>query len=761
MTKAAAHARPRQSPPLGLFVATVFASAGLVFLVQPMVTKLVLPMLGGRSSVWNTAMAFFQIALLVGYGYAHALQRLTSLRAQAVVHGAALLIAAIALPLHINAWAGPPTSDHPNLWLLAVLTLSIGAPFAVLSATAPLVQAWYARTLGASLGREPYALYAASNLGSLMALLAYPIAVEPLLSLTHQRYGWSLGYGLFALLILVLAFRAARGPALAPVKREAQARSTLWRERAIWIALAAIPSSLMLGVTTYITTDIASTPFLWVLPLALYLASFVVAFQDRPIISPALTLTLQAAALAACAAFLPFRSTFYGLQLVVQLGAFFLTALMCHQRLVARRPDPARLTEFYFCLSLGGVIGGGFNAFVAPLIFDNVWEYPLVLALSCLARPWWQGRITIWTWAVLILGVAAAVATPIAVTFATPHLSRATVVGSFDQSELFDTGMKALLVLAVIAAFQARRQALFLFTIIAVLSFAAEAAADRTDTRQSWRSFFGVLRLSETRSASLGGRIKMLAHGTTLHGAQAQDPRFRCRPLVYYAPRTPIGQVFLSKQAQSPGLRIGAVGLGTGSVAAYVRPGDKLTFFEIDPLVVRIANDPRHFSYTTECAKGDIDFVIGDARLTVARQADDQFDILLIDAFSSDSVPAHLLTVEAVRGYLTKLKPDGVLILHLSNRNLDLMSPAQAVARAAEGWALAQSFRPGGDAEARWESPEDAVVVARNHAALADLAQSGKWTTADPFKARPWTDDYMNLIGALYGNLRARWSGER
>jgi SAM-dependent methyltransferase len=761
MTHPAAHARPRRSPPLGLFVATVFVSASLVFLVQPMVTKLVLPLLGGSSSVWNTAMAFFQIALLVGYGYAHALQRLTSLRAQALVHGAVLLIAALALPLRISTWAGPPTSDHPNLWLLAVLTLSIGAPFAVLSATAPLVQAWYARTLGASLGREPYALYAASNLGSLVALLAYPIAVEPLLSLTQQRYGWSFGYGLFALLIAVLAFRAVSGPSVAPMKREVHSGVILWRERAIWIALAAIPSSLMLGVTTYITTDIASTPFLWVLPLALYLASFVVAFQDRPAIHPALTLTLQGAAVAVCAALLPFRSSFYGLQLLVQLSAFFLTALMCHQRLVARRPDPERLTEFYFCLSLGGVVGGGFNAFLAPVIFNNVWEYPLVLTLACLARPWWSGRIGIWTWALLILGVVAAVATPIAVTFATPHLTRATVVGSFDQSELFDTAMKVLLVLAVIAAFLVRRQALFLFAIIGVLSIAAEAAADRTDTRQSWRSFFGVLRLSETSSSSLGGRVKMLAHGTTLHGAQAQNQRYRCQPLVYYAPRTPIGQVFQAKQAQTPHLRIGAVGLGTGSVAAYARAGDRLTFFEIDPLVVRIANDPKNFSYTTECAKGDIDFVVGDARLTVGKQPDSQFDILLIDAFSSDAVPAHLLTVEAVRGYLTKLKPDGVLILHLSNRNLDLMAPAQAVARAAGGWALAQSYRPDGDDEGRWESPEDAVVVVKSHAVRDDLAASGQWTTADPFKARPWTDDYMNLAGALYSNLRNRLAGER
>jgi SAM-dependent methyltransferase len=298
----------------------------------------------------------------------------------------------------------------------------------------------------------------------------------------------------------------------------------------------------------------------------------------------------------------------------------------------------------------------------------------------------------------------------------------------------------------------------FFVVLVAMISIGAQAAADLTDTRQTWRSFFGVLKRSETTVPTLGGKVKMLAHGTTLHGAQAQSATFRCKPLIYYTPRAPIGQVFLGKEAQATNLRIGAVGLGTGSVAAYTRPGDRLTFFEIDPLVVKVSSDPANFSYTTECAKGAVDYVVGDARLTLARQPDGAFDILLIDAFSSDAVPAHLLTVEAVRGYLAKLKPDGVLILHLSNRNLDLMDPAQSVARAAGGWALAQAYRPSErDRRSGWEAREDAVIVGRSHAALAPYAASGKWRTADPFKARPWTDDYMNLAGALYGNMRVRW----
>jgi len=758
MTTLAAAAPARQAPP-ALFAVTVFSSAALVFLVQPMVAKLVLPLLGGSPSVWNTSMAFFQLALLAGYFYAHLLQRIPSVRAQAMTHVAALVVAAVALPLRVNGLAGPPSSEHPNLWLLAVLALSIGAPFAVLSATAPLVQAWHARTVGAAEGKEPYVLYAASNLGSLIALLAYPIAVEPLMSLVGQRYGWSTGYGLFVLVIGTLAIAVSRVRAAEVRHAEAAALPPAWRTRITWVALAAIPSSLMLGVTTYITTDVASAPFLWVLPLALYLATFIIAFQEKPAIPLEMTLVLQAAAMAACAALLPFRSTFFGLQLFVHLAAFFLTALMCHQRLVARRPDPAHLTEFYLCLSLGGVVGGAFNAFLAPVIFNDVWEYPIILALSCLARPWGDLRkVPIWTWSMLVVGVGAAIVTLLAVNFAAYRLTSESVVGKLDQRELFNMGMMVLLQLSVLSAFMIRKRALFFFAIVAAMSFAAETTADRTDTRKSWRSFFGVLKLSETYMPSLDGRVKMLAHGTTLHGAQAQDPRYSCQPLVYYTANTPIGQVFKAKQEESQRLRIGTVGLGTGSVAAFVRPGDHLTFFEIDPLVVRIASDPGNFSYTTLCAKSLVDYVIGDARLTVAKQPDASFDILLIDAFSSDAVPAHLLTVEAIRGYLAKLKPDGVLILHLSNRNLDLMNPAQSVARAAGGWAAVQNYRaPDKDPHGTWDSSEDAVIVAKAHAPLAGFLASGKWRPADPFKARPWTDDYTNLAGAMYSNLKGRY----
>ena len=751
---------PRARPAAALFALTVFASAALVFLVEPMVAKLVLPRLGGSPSVWNTSLAFFQTALLVGYGYAHALQRLRSLRAQALAHGAALLLAALTLPLRINELIGPPSSNHPTLWLLGVLALSIGAPFAVLSATAPLVQAWYARTFGEGEGHEPYALYAASNLGSLLALLAYPLIVEPSLTLHAQRMGWSGGYLAFILLMAALALTVIRtGARAAPPPSQAPAALPLsWRDRLTWVALAAIPSSLMLGVTTYITTDVASAPFLWVLPLALYLLTFIIAFQAKPAIPPDLTLTLQAAALAACVAILPFTNNSFAIQLPIHLAAFFLTALMCHQALVARRPDPARLTEFYFWMSLGGVLGGSFNAFLAPVIFEDVWEYPLVLILSCFARPWGDGKIDRFTWAMFTVGILGAVATPILNTFVAPHTYAKPIIGGFTQVEAFEMGVRVCLGAAAISAFLVRSRALMFFAVLAVLTMGAAAAADRNNTTTSWRSFFGVVHQSETQVPAIGGPVRMLSHGTTLHGAQALSAPWRCNPLVYYAQSTPIGQVFLAKQREKPALRIGAVGLGTGSVSAYVRRDDRLTFFEIDPLVIRISSDPSHFSYTTRCAKAPVDYVLGDARLTLAKQATGVFDVLLIDAFSSDAVPTHLLTVQAVQGYLTHLKPDGVLILHLSNRNLELNGPAQAVAKAAGGVALIQHYRPtAGQDLGGWPSPEDAVIVARSPAGLAAFAHDPRWEATDPTKVKPWTDDYTNLFGALWRSLKQKF----
>lgn len=748
---------PRTAPPW-LFAVTVFLSAGLVFLVEPMMARLVLPILGGSAAVWNTSLAFFQAALLGGYVYAHGLQRLRSLRRQILVHAAVLALAALSLPLGVSAALGDPAPNAPALWLLAALAVSVGAPFMALSATAPLVQAWHARAFPHEPDGGPWGLYAASNLGSLLALVAYPVVVEPLIPLHRQTLAWSGGYLAFALVIGALGLTLWRGHAEAPPERSDDAVTVTWLDRVRWILLAAIPSSLMLGVTSYVTTDVGSAPFLWVAPLALYLLTFVVAFQPRPVVPPRLALLLQAAlVLAACALSRPMPRAF--LQgLGVHFTSFFFTALICHQALVARRPAKGHLTDFYICMSLGGVVGGAVNAFLAPVVLTTVAEYPAALVLACLARPWDRGSLAApWRWAVLALcgGLAGA-----AVLIAHPQgqgLIRL-VVGLGPAGA--GRAVTALLLLAGLAAFLLRREGR-LFTLAAlILTLGGARATDRVDVVRSWRGFFGVLRESRLDDPRLGGEIRMLAHGTTLHGAQARAAAYRCRPLLYYAHETPIGQVFQGEARMKPALSVGAVGLGTGSVAAYDRAADNFTFFEIDPLVARIARDSGDFTYLTGCARGSVAYRFGDARLTLARQPDGRFDILLIDAFSSDSVPAHLLTVEAARMYLRKIKPDGVVVLHLSNRNLDLVGPAQAVARAAGGQALFQAHFADPRLPSMWESSEDAVIIARGPAGLAPFAGDSRWRPADAHGVRPWTDDYTDLFGALVRRLRARWAGE-
>ncbi len=713
----------------------MFASAALVFLVEPMIGRLVLPSLGGTPAVWNTSLAFFQAALLAGYAYAHLLQRVRSIRGQAIVHGAVLIAAATVLPLRLSHALGPPEAMAPALWLVGVLTLTIGPPFAGLSATAPLVQAWYARTRGGA--ANPYVLYAASNFGSLLALLAYPAIVEPALRLKTQTVGWSLGYGAFVILVMgvaAIAMRAAPAPpeTAAP---SAPAPPTPWLRRLTWVGLAAAPSSLILGVTSYITTDIASAPFLWVGPLALYLASFIIAFQARPLIGPRAAVQSQAGAAVVFFIILGVgRIVPMPLLVLLHLAAFFLTALVCHQTLAARRPAPQRLTEFYLLVSVGGVIGGAFNAFVAPLIFHTVFEYPLVMLLACLARPWGQGALSRSQIAWLALGLAGAGAT------------------------LMLTGGPSLplelqIVATAIAALMLRDRAWAFLALCLALSLSSQHLLKAPPAQQIERGFFGVLKLSDEHDPVMGA-THVLRNGTTLHGVQAQDPVLRCRPMVYYAPTTPIGQAFAALQSRKAAMRIGAIGMGAGTVAAYVRAGDSLRFFEINPQVVALATDPTAFTYVRQCARGPIDWVIGDARLTLAREPANAFDLLLMDAFSSDSVPAHLLTVEAMRGYLVRIKPDGVIVFHLSNRNLELASPVAATALAAGGVALQQTYRAG---VVGWiDAGEQAVIVARDPAALAPFRADRRWTAAEPHGVRPWTDDYTNIFGAMARKFASR-----
>jgi spermidine synthase len=699
---------------------------------------MILPQLGGSPTVWNTAMAFFQAALLAGYGYAHLLQRLAPPRAQALIHLLVLAVAALFLPVHVTGALGPPSVNEPTLWLLGVLAVSVGVPFAALSATAPLLQAWFGRS-DAQNAPNAYVLYAASNLGSMLALLAYPVIVEPLAALPEQATVWAYGYGGFCLMVAGIGLFLRRDAAVVENTRIASSKTT-GRERVTWIVLAAIPSSLMLGATTYISNDVASVPLLWVIPLALYLLTFVIAFQENPIIPRERALLWQGVLVAAAAGLLCIEQQSLLANFVTYLGAFFFSALVCHQALVARKPDVAHLTEFYLLMSLGGVIGGLFNALLAPHLFNTIAEFPLVLVAACVVRPWGAGKPSRLEITLLAAGLVAALA--IAFVPNVPLLKFAPV---------------ALAVIAGTEAVLVARRGLFFTAIVAVLALQTLIVpADKRESLLTARSFFGVNRVTMGDEPALGGKVHMLFHGTTVHGGQPLDPHLRCTTTYYYAKPTPIGQTFTRVLSAKSPARIAVVGLGSGNVAAYTRPGDTMRFFEIDPEVARIARDPQYFTYLSSCAKGTVDIVLGDARLTMTREPAASYDLIQLDAFSGDSVPTHLLTVEALRGYLRLLKPDGLLLVHISNRNLALEPPLAASAHAAGLTALMQEWSPPVGKSPMLGAPSQVMLIARTPQALAAFARDPRWRPAQDKTVRAWTDDYTNVAGALLDHMLRR-----
>jgi SAM-dependent methyltransferase len=729
-------AQPR-SGAAPLFVGTVFASAALVFMVEPMIARLILPRLGGSPAVWNTCVVFFQTSLLIGYLYAHLLKKLRSAKLQVAVHLSLLGVAALCLPIGVTNDFGTPPVGAPLIWLVGVLAVSIGAPFAILSATAPLLQTWYAHELQAEpQARNPYILYSASNLASMLALLSYPSLIEPLLALHVQTFVWTVAYLVFCISMAAVGVlvwqRAPAGPAMPPIVGAISTAAPTWRMRLLWLTLSAVPSSLMLGITTHISDGIASVPFLWVIPLALYLLTFVISFQAEPLISRERALLWHGAFVAAAAGLLCVSTTSLIAHLLTYTLAFFFGALVCHQRLSASRPSVRYLTEFYLLISLGGVLGGMFNAFLAPVIFSTVAEFPLALGLTLLGRPWRLGAISPLSAALAIAGVAAAAS-----------------IGFVPDTSLFRFAPVFLAVTgATIALVVSGRPVLFALVIGAFCAEAVFSPASQNSTLLTARTFFGIHRVTRGFDPRLGGELHFLFHGTTIHGAQPQAAAQHCVAMTYYAQATPIGQALAGVLARHRPARIGVVGLGAGTVAAYTRPGDRMRFFEIDPEVERIARDRRYFTYLSDCAKGAVDVVLGDARLTLARERTASYDMLLLDAFSADSVPTHLLTVEAIRTYLRVLKPGGIVLLHLSNRNLALEAPAAAAAKDVGAPSLMQEFSPSTE-NAGVAAPTQAMLMARSEAALAVFRKDPRWRPARDQGVRAWSDDYTNVFGAL------------
>lgn len=750
------------------FALTLFVSAALLFLIQPLIAKMILPLLGGTPAVWNTCMVFFQAVLLAGYCYAHAATRRLGVRRQALVHGLVLLVPLFLLPLItlplglaqnngeeesflLPLLRGWQTLAYPIPWLLLLLAVSAGLPLFVVAASAPLLQRWFAST-GHPAARDPYFLYAASNLGSMLALVGYPVLVEPHWRLLEQSRLWSAGYVLLLVLIggcAVFLWRSASSPSDQSFQAdgtELEPGPTLGR-RLHWLLLALVPSSMLLGVTTYLSTDIAAIPLLWVVPLALYLLSWIVVFARAPLV-PHQTLVwlLPFVVLGQTFVFNIVALRPVWVLLLLHLAVFFLVALVCHGELARDRPSPRHLTEFYLWISLGGALGGMYNALVAPLIFSVPFEYPLALVLACLVVPAVRSpeRLTLnWLDVWLPLGLM--------------MLLVALRIG-WEVSGLEEVWLRVTLMCGLPAAICytfLRRPLRFALGVGAILlAGGASGSGPSTSLVHSERSFFGVMQVVDKKvKEPVPTTFREFVHGTTIHGRQCTDPSRRREPLTYYFRNGPMGQIFAARGQTLDRKRIAVLGLGAGTLASYGEKGQEWIFYEIDAAVARIAEE--YFTFLQDCRErgATVQVEIGDARLTLARGPARSIDLIFADAFSSDAVPVHLITREALRIYLDHLAEGGVLIFNAANRYLDLepvfgdlAADAGLVCRARTETEkdISPADLKQGKTSSHW------VVMARRAEDLGFLADDPNWKDV---RGRPgstvWTDDFSNLLSVF------------
>jgi hypothetical protein len=734
---------------LANFVAAILVSAALLFAVEPMFTKMVLPRLGGAAAVWSVAMVFFQAALLAGYSYAHLLTRFAPGRKSVVIHLTVMVIACIALPLHIAAGWGRPPATGEAFWLLGLFTVSIGLPFFALAANGPLLQAWFMGTAHPA-AKNPYFLYAASNAGSFLALISYPLVIEPFTRLGEQTWAWTIGfYGLILFIAAcgVLLLRSSNGLSIRPIAKADSATvehapPPTWRDAAVWAGLAAVPSGLLIAVTAHISTDVAAVPLLWVLPLALYLLTFVIVFQTRPVIPHRLAVAVQAVFVLALVVVLIISPVTWVIAVIaLHLIVFFACALMCHGELARRRPAPRHLTAYFMWISAGGMIGGISAALIAPHVFTWIAEYPLLIVLAVLCRP----DLSLPAWRTGQYPLFAAIAAAAVMLICVRRFDL-----NFDYS-YFNVLIGVLLGLTVTFW----RAPLPFAAIVAFLLF-ANHYFNAYATDYTVRNFFGVLSVTDTAD----GRFRVLWHGTTGQGSQrirddADNPvTGRPEMIAEFFKGAGIAQVFDAVHARVAGpIDYAVIGLGTGTLACQRRPGDSLTYYEIDPDIVRIALNPKLFTFITECAP-DAPIVLGDARLRLADAPDGSYDLIFVDAFIGAAIPIHLLTREAMALYLRKLKPDGIVAMHVSNYNLELASVAAGIAEA--NGAIARIY-DGGDVQedsAQQHWVPRVAALARRDADFGALAKSQFWPIRkrDP-NQRVWTDDYSNIFGAALRRL--------
>ena len=664
---------------------TIFLSAFLLFQVQPLIGKMILPWFGGSAAVWTTCMLFFQAVLLLGYFYSHWVVRYLSPSRQSLVHGSLLLISLLLIPISPSLGWKPLGAENPTLRILGLLIVSIGLPYFVLSTTGPLLQAWFARERS---GLVPYRLFALSNLGSMLALLAYPVAVEPVFPTLWQSYLWSTLYACFAAACVLLAWRGRKGiPIAQPAQQEGLAPQ--WSNKTLWAALAACPSILMVADTSYLTTNIAPIPMIWVAPLALYLLSFILSFErsgwyQRKVFLPLLVLGLGALA------YLPtlrMDELPIAVSMGINLTAFFAACMVCHGELARLQPHPSHLTGYYLMLAVGGVVGGFFVGVIAPYWFNSYYELSIGIFLT---------------------GLVAALTIIPKMQFSRPLWRRVSV------------GFSTLVLLAIAS-------------IRFVDHMAQISGADVTV-----RNFYGTLQVF----SNVKDEYRTMYHGQIIHGMQYTAPDKLDLPTTYYSPYGGAGKVLQIKAEQGP-LRVGVIGLGVGTLLRYGRQGDDFRLYEIDPMVVDIAH--KNFSFLSRTAAAT-DIVLGDARLQLEREPDQRFDVLIVDAFSGDSVPIHLLTVEAFAQYFRHLKPDGTLAVHITNRFLDLRPVVKTAA---------EHFKKDVRLVDSENIPEKLVFASRwalisGDAAFFKDARLGSATTiADKTGFKIWKDDYSSIFSIL------------
>ena len=738
-----------------LFSTTLFLSAALLFLVEPMFAKMALPILGGSAAVWVTCMVFFQAGLLAGYAYAHGLTKRLSARGQAASHILLLLFPLVVMPIGISSSQVLTVGAHPVASLMGLLLVSVGLPFFVLSTITPTLQVWFART-GHRYAKDPYFLYGASNLGSMIALLSYPILMEPNLRLIDQSRLWMGGY----LLLMVLTgccaiplWRSSRvtpqnsGPMALDDSRSASApnedtQNPTPLQRLRWVALAFVPSSLMLGVTTVLTTDLPPIPLFWVVPLVVYLMTFILAFARKPVIDHELMIErLPVFIVAATILIVTKADLALWIKAILYLLVLFVAAMVCHGELAKTRPASTHLTEFYLWISVGGLLGGVFNGLIAPLVFNRVLEFPLALVLVALLRP--------------VPSPADSKPGARALDFVLPVALGATLVAAIWG--LQDRGLKqsaSFLLLGygpamLLCLSFARRPIRFGLGLAAVILASTTHTGPYGRVLHIARSFFGVHQVSIDRE----GKFRRLIHGSTVHGMQSLDPARADEPLVYYFQTGPVGQFFAALAGTDSVHKAAVVGLGTGTLACYGVPGQEFTFFEIDPVVERIARDPRYFTFLRDCPPR-INVILGDARLSLKNVPDRKFDLIVVDAFSSDAIPMHLLTREAMQLYLTKLTDSGILVFNISNRFLDLHLVVANLARDAglvcyceDDLQLSEVEEKQGKFASSW------VVMARRPEDLGKLLQDTRWAPLPGERgARVWTDDFSNILSLIRWN---------